>query len=64
MARTTVILDDDLMKEAIKVTKIVGKTALLHEGLRALISKAAAQRLGKLGGTEKKLKPIPRKRLL
>ena len=63
MARTTVDLDDELVNEAMKMTKIKGKTALLQEGLKALIAKAASLRLSKLGGTEKSLKSIPRKRL-
>ena len=62
MARTTVDLDDDLVNEAMKMTNIKGKTALLQEGLKALIAKAASLRLSKLGGTEKNLKSVPRKR--
>jgi len=63
MARTTVDLDEDLVNEAMKMTKITMKTALLEEGLKALITKAASMRLSELGGTEKKLKPIPRKKI-
>jgi hypothetical protein len=38
------------------------KTAVLHAGLKALIQREAARKLAALGGTERKLKPIPRRR--
>lgn len=60
--RTTLNLDDDLVREARRLSGIDEKTALVHEGLRALIAREAARRLAALGGTQKKLKPIPRRR--
>lgn len=50
--KTTVILKDDLIEKARELTNIQEKTALIHEGLRALIEKAASKRLAELGGTE------------
>lgn len=48
--RTTLILDDDLVAKARDLTGMTEKTALVHEGLRALIARAAARRLAALGG--------------
>lgn len=58
--RTTVILDDALLEEAQRLTGIAERTALIHEGLRALIERESARRLSRLGGSEKALK-LPRR---
>ncbi|MCJ7588399.1 MAG: type II toxin-antitoxin system VapB family antitoxin [Candidatus Aminicenantes bacterium] len=60
--RTTLNLDDDLMKRASNMTGEKEKTSLVRMGLEALISLESAKRLSKLGGTEKALRPIPRRR--
>ena len=60
--RTTLILKDDVLTKASALTGVKEKTALVHMGLEALISKASAERLAKLGGTERKLLPISRRR--
>jgi len=60
--RTTLNIDDALLARARELTGIKEKTALLHAGIEALIARASAQRLAALGGTEKALKPIPRRR--
>ena len=60
--KTTLILDDDLLAKAAQLSGIDGKTALVHAGLRALVAKESAKRLAALGGTEKKLAPVPRRR--
>ena len=60
--RTTLNLDDELVKEARELTGIQEKTALVHEGLRQLIQREAARRLAALGGTMPDLKSIPRRR--
>jgi Arc/MetJ family transcription regulator len=62
MARTTLILDDELLREAREYTGIEEKTALLHEALRELISREAARRLIALGGTMPDLKAGRRRR--
>jgi Arc/MetJ family transcription regulator len=62
--RTTVILRDDLLKKAAKLTGIDEKTALLHAGLEALIARESARRLAALGGTEPKLEAPRRRRLV
>jgi len=60
--RTTLHIDDDLLKRARRLTGVEEKTALVRLGLEALIALASARRLARLGGSEKKLKPIPRRR--
>ena len=49
--RTTLNLDDDLIRQAREFTGIQEKTALIHVALRELISRGAARRLAALGGT-------------
>jgi len=61
--RTTIIIDDALIERARALTGIREKTALVHAGLRALIAREAARRLGALGGTESKLRDVPRRRV-
>jgi len=60
--RTTVALDDDLIRTAQKFTGVSEKTALLREALKALIERESARRLASLGGTMPHLKNIPRRR--
>ena len=60
--RTTLNLDDDLVKRAKELTGIEEKTALVRAGLEALISREVARRLIKLGGTAPHLEPIRRRR--
>ncbi len=59
--RTTLNIDDELIQKASKLTGIVEKTALVRLGLQSLITLESGKRLAKLGGTEKKLSPIPRR---
>lgn len=49
--RTTMNLNDDLLEKARRLTGITEKTALVHEGLRALIERESARRLARLGGS-------------
>ena len=60
--RTTLIIDDSLIERARALTGIREKTALVRAGLEALIAREAAKRLAALGGTEPKLRDIPRRR--
>ena len=61
--RTTLTLDDDLVRIAHEFTGVEGKTALIREALKALIERESARRLGSLGGTMPRLKKIPRRRV-
>jgi Arc/MetJ family transcription regulator len=61
--RTTLNIDDKLLKKASILTGINEKTSLVKLGLKALIAQQSAKRLAKLGGTEKNLQRIPRRRV-
>ena len=60
--RTTLNIDEQLLRKAAKLTGVQEKTSLVRLGLEALISKEAALRLAHLGGSEKQLKLTPRRR--
>jgi Arc/MetJ family transcription regulator len=60
--RTTLNIDDQILKKASKLTGISEKTALVKLGLEALIAQESAKRLAMLGGSEKNLKKIPRRK--
>ena len=59
--RTTLNIDDALVKKASRLTGIKEKTALVRMGLETLVASASSKRLAELGGSEKSLKPIPRR---
>ena len=59
---TTLNIDDELLKEAARLTGVTEKTSLVRMGLEALIARESAGRLARLGGTEKKLSRIRRRR--
>ena len=60
--RTTLNIDDDLLEKARVLSGVQEKTALVREGLKALIERESARRLARLGGSEPELEPIPRRR--
>ena len=60
--RTTINIDDKILGKASELTGIKEKTALVRMGLESLIARESARRLAKLGGTEKRLHPVPRRR--
>jgi Arc/MetJ family transcription regulator len=60
--RTTINIDDEILKKASQLTGIKEKTSLVRRGLEALISLESSKRLARLGGTEKALRPIPRRK--
>ena len=60
--RTTLIIDEALLKEAQRLSGLDRKTAVVHAGLKALIVRESARRLADLGGAERGLRPIPRRR--
>jgi len=60
--RTTVALDDELVRTAQEFTGVEEKTALIREALKALIERESARRLASLGGSMPSLKKIPRRR--
>ena len=60
--RTTLNIEDNLMDKASKMTGIKEKTALVKLGLEALIARESGKRLARLGGTQKHLRVIPRRK--
>lgn len=60
--RTTLNIDDDLLRKAASLTGIDEKTTLVRKGLETLIAVESAKRLARLGGTEKDLEQVPRRR--
>jgi len=60
--RTTLNIDDALLRTAAELTGIQEKTSLVRLGLESLIARESARRLAALGGSMKELHPIPRRR--
>jgi Arc/MetJ family transcription regulator len=60
--RTTINLDEQLVNKAQRISGVKERTALIHEGLNALIERESARRLARLGGSQPQLQPIPRRR--
>lgn len=60
--RTTLNIEDVLIDKAAKLTGVKEKTSLVRMGLEALIARESAMRLAVLGGTEKKLDSIKRRK--
>jgi len=61
--RTTLNIDDEILRKASELTGIKEKTSLVRLGLEALIAKESRKRLANLGGTEKGIQNIPRRRI-
>jgi len=62
--RTTLKIDDDLLRSAQALCGVKEKPALVREGLKALIERESARRVARLGGSEPQLEPIPRRSML
>ncbi len=60
--RTTLNIEDALLAKAAKLTGVSEKTSLVRMGLQALVAERSAKKLAALGGTEKSLTPVPRRR--
>jgi Arc/MetJ family transcription regulator len=60
--RTTLNINDEILEKASRLTGVKEKTALVRLGLEALIARESSRRLAKLGGTERGLRAIPRRR--
>ena len=60
--RTTLNIDDGILRKAAEITGVKEKTSLVRMGLEALLSLESARRLASLGGTEKRLCVVPRRR--
>ena len=60
--RTTLNIDEELLAKAKRLSGLKEKTAIVHAGLEALIALESARRLAALGGTEKAVRPVRRRR--
>lgn len=60
--RTTIVIDDDLLAKATELSGLSERTAVIREGLKALIERESARRLAKLGGSEPQLELVSRRR--
>ncbi len=60
--RATVNIDDALLEQAISLTNIHERPALIREALKALIARESARRLARLGGTQPDIECVPRRR--
>ncbi len=60
--RTTITLDDKLLKDAEEFTGIKERSALIREALTALVQREAARRLARLGGSQPGFVAGPRRR--
>jgi Arc/MetJ family transcription regulator len=60
--RTTINIDDELLAKAARLTGSLDRSAMVREGLKALIERESARRLARLGGTQRELKAPPRRR--
>jgi Arc/MetJ family transcription regulator len=61
--RTTVSLDDELVRTAQEYSGVWERTALLREALKALIQREASRQLAELGGTMPDLENVRRLRV-
>ena len=61
--RTTINIDDQILEKASLLTGIKEKTSLVRLGIESLIARESSKRLAQLGGTEKELRSVPRRRL-
>jgi Arc/MetJ family transcription regulator len=60
--RTTVTIDDTLLKEARALSGLKENGPLLKAALQALIYRESALRLARLGGSQPDLQDLPRRR--
>ena len=60
--RTTIKLDDELVAKAAALTGTTERTALVRQGLEALIARESGRRLARLGGTDPGARAAPRRR--
>jgi len=60
--RTTLNIDDALLGRATELTGLREKTAVVRAGLEALIARESARRLAALGGSDKSVRPVRRRR--
>ncbi len=60
--RTTINIDEELLAKAAKLAGPLDRSALVREGLKALIERESARRLARLGASQPDLRAAPRRR--
>jgi len=60
--KITLNIDDELLKNASRLTGVSQKSELVRMGLEALVAKESPRRLGELGGSEKSIRPVRRRK--
>lgn len=60
--RTTLDLDEDLMRKALQETGARSKTEVIEMGLRSLLEREARRRLKELFGSQLKIDQVRRRR--
>jgi Arc/MetJ family transcription regulator len=60
--RATINIDEELLARATKLIGPLDRSALVREGLKALIERESARRLAKLGASQPELKTTPPRR--
>ena len=61
--KITVNIDDRLLEQAQRLTGLKSRSALIREGMRALVERENARRLARLGGSEPQLESVPRRQV-
>lgn len=56
------IINDELLAKAMRLSGLDEKTAVVHAGLEALIARESARRLARLGGSDPEASVTPRRR--
>ncbi len=60
--RTTLNIDDALLKKASRLTGVKEKTSLVRLGLESLIAQESSKRLAEQGGIEANIRLVHRRR--
>lgn len=60
--RTTLNIDETLLGRATQLSGLREKTAVVRAGLEALVARESARRLAALGGSDRTVRPVPRRR--
>ena len=60
--RTTLNIDEALLGRATQLSGLREKTAVVRAGLEALVAREGARRLAALGGSDRTVRPVRRRR--
>ena len=60
--RTTINIDESLLGRATELSGLREKTAVVRAGLEALVARESARRLAALGGSDRTVRPVARRR--